>query len=169
MERLVFGLNTASVLVTAGTLCKACTYRGSRLPRHRALSSAPSAAWGCARHHGDQGVLSSSFGQKVFYLKERGDPQGESSSQPCLKRARCLCNPGTPEQVCWPRWKPEQVSEARRWCKSTYQTLSTACWDGPNPARARPGKPEGDLELCTESIQFLPVPLLPPPLPCSNK
>lgn len=132
------------------------------LPSAPLCSSAPSAAWGCARHHGDQGVLSSSFGQK-------GDPQGESSSQPCPKRGRCLCSPGMPELVSWPRWKPEQVSEARRWCNSTYQTLSTACWDGPSPARARPGKPEGDLELCTESIQFLPVPLLPPSLPCSNK
>lgn len=132
------------------------------LPSAPLCSSAPSAAWGCARHHGDQGVLSSSFGQK-------GDPQGESSSQPCPERGRCLCSPGTPELVSWPRWKPEQVSEARRWCNSTYQTLSTACWDGPSPARARPGKPEGDLELCTESIQFLPVPLLPPSLPCSNK
>lgn len=132
------------------------------LPSAPLCSSAPSAAWGCARHHGDQGVLSSSFGQK-------GDPQGESSSQPCPKRGRCLCSPGTPELVSWPRWKPEQVSEARRWCNSTYQTLSTACWDGPSPARARPGKPEGDSELCTESIQFLPVPLLPPSLPCSNK
>lgn len=116
--------------------------RGCSAARHLPLRGAVRGTTGTFGGS-SQGVLSSLFGQKVsvsgsFYLKERGDPQEESSLQPYLKGGRCIYSPpGTQQQLCWPQRKPEQVSESRQWCKSTNKILSTACWGVPgNPSAA---------------------------------